>query len=243
MGEECLYVAPGDIVFFRTDPNVRILRYPGSHYHATSINVFTDEPSPVLDVHLQTAQFSIDMLIEKYLPDGQYYSVLAKTEELKRVFEEMKRAQEPLKGAYYGVKILEAMVLLASGAVDTNAHPAHRLSKHQAELVKSIYRYIMEQPERRYTIEQLSKQFSISATQLKNGFQIVYGLPMQKFIREQKMKAAAKMLETTDMKVTEVALMFGYSNTSKFSDAFLGVIGESPKQHSMKFRAFGRENG
>ena len=35
IGEECLYVVPGDIVFFRTDPNAMILRYPGSHYHAT----------------------------------------------------------------------------------------------------------------------------------------------------------------------------------------------------------------
>lgn len=243
VGEECLYVAPGDIVFFRTDLNARILRYPGSHYHATTVNIFLNEPSPVLDIHLKMADFSIDMLSRKYLPDGQYYSVLTRTDELKAVFEGMKHAPEQLKSMYYGVKILEAMVLLASGVVDTNDHPVRRISKHQAEMVKCVYRYIMERPERRYTIEQLSKQFSVSATQLKNGFQIVYGIPMQKFIREQKMIAAAKILATTDMKVTEVALMFGYNNTSKFADAFHSVIGESPKQYSMKYRAFsGEEN-
>lgn len=105
-------------------------------------------------------------------------------------------------------------------------------------MVKSVYGYIMEHPEKRYTIEHLAKQFSISATQLKNGFQVVYGVSMQKFIREQKMIAAAKVLEATDMKVTEVALMFGYTNTSKFAEAFHGVIGEYPKQYSLNFRTY-----
>lgn len=104
-------------------------------------------------------------------------------------------------------------------------------------MVNQVYRYVMEHPEERYSIEELAEKFNISSTYLKQCFQMVYGTPMQKFIREQKMKAAAKVLATTNLKVTEVAQMFGYSNISKFSEAFKSVTGEPPKQYSMHYYA------
>ena len=235
VGEEYLYIAPGDIVIFRTDPNIRMLRYPSSHYHATACMIYLDEPSPVLNMHLSMADFTPEMLIDKYLPDNRYYSILKNTELLKNVFESMVCAPESVKTMYFGVKILESLVLLASEIPGINENPMQRVSRHQAEMVKRVYRYVMEHPEERYTIDDLAEKFTTSSTHLKKCFQIVYGTSMQKFIREQKMKAAAEVLETTDRKVTEVAQMFGYSNISKFADAFKSIIGEYPKQYSMRY--------
>ena len=86
-------------------------------------------------------------------------------------------------------------------------------------------------PERRITIESLAKKMSISETLLKKSFSIVYGVPIQSFMREQKMKAAAVMLKQTDMKVADIAMQFGYSNPSKFSAAFRKVIGKTPNDY------------
>ena len=232
--EECLYIGPGDIVIFRTDPNLRMLQYPSSHYHAITCMIYLDEPSPILDMHLGMADFSLEMLISKYLPNHRYYSILRKTELLKNVFEEMAHAPESVKTMYFGVKILESLVLLASEISEINENPAQRVSRRQAEMVKRVYRYVMEHPEERYTIDDLAEKFTTSPTHLKKCFQIVYGTSMQKFIREQKMKAAAKVLETTDRTVTEAAQMFGYSNISKFAETFKCIIGEYPKQYSLR---------
>ena len=64
---------------------------------------------------------------------------------------------------------------------------------------------------------------------------MVYGVPIQTFIREQKMKAAAKVLETSDIQVTKVAQMFGYKNISKFAAAFEQIMGETPKKYSLRY--------
>lgn len=235
VGEDFLYVAPGDFVIFRTDPNLRMLHYPSSHYHATALMIFMDQPSPILDLHLGMAEFTPEMLIEKYLPDNRYYSVLTNTELLTNVFEAIANVPESVKNMYFGVKILETLILLASEIPEINANPARKVPRHQSDMAKRVCAYVMEHPEERYSIDDLAEKFSISPTQLKKYFQVVYGTSMQKFIREQKMKAAAKVLETTDKKVTEVAQMFGYSNISKFSDAFKSMIGEYPKQYSLRY--------
>ena len=229
-----LYIAPGDIVIFRTDPNLRTLQYPSSHYHAITCMIFLDEPSPVLNMHLGMAGFSLEKLRDKYLPDDRYYSILKNTDLLKAVFEAMSHSPEPVRSMYLGVKILESLVLLASEIAEINENLPRRVPRHHAQMVKQVYRYVMEHPEERYTISDLAEKFTVSPTHLKKCFQIVYGTSMQKFIREQKMKAAAKVLEMTDRTVTEVAQMFGYSNISKFAETFRCVMGDYPKQYSLR---------
>lgn len=235
VGDDCLYIAPGDIVIFRTDPNVRELRYPNSHYHATALVIHLDEASEILSDHLNRAGFTIEFLQEKYLPDGRYYNVLKSNSLLAQVFDNIYTAPQSVLQTYYGLKTLESLLLLASDVPVIDECPPNKVAKTQADMVKQVHSYVMSHPAERYTINDLAKEFSISPTQLKNYFQVIYGMPIQKFMREQKMKAAAKLLETTGMKVAEVASHFGYSNMSKFAAAFESVIGESPKQYSLKF--------
>lgn len=236
VGEDCLYISPGDVVISRTDPHSRELQYPSCHYHAYSFVFYLQEPSEVLNLHLKMAGFTMEMLLQKYLPNQKYFNVLKQAEPLKELFHTMSKAPESIKTTYIGIKSLESLVLLSANIVQIEEKLPKKISRHQAELVKQVYRYVMEHPEERFSIEELAAQFHISATHLKTCFQIVYGMPMQKFIREQKMKAAAAVLEMTNDKVTDVAQMFGYSNISKFAESFKSVMGEHPKHYSMHHR-------
>lgn len=232
--EDYLYISSGDVVVFRTDPHLRRLCYPSSHYHAAQIVIYLEEISPDLSLYFDMVNISPEMIINKYLPDNRYYSILKNTEWLKDVFEKMIHAPDSVKNMYFGVKSLECLVLLSSQMCEINNNQIKKLSKYQAEMAKQVYQYAMEHPEERYSIDELAEKFSISPTQLKKYFQLVYGTSVQKFIREQKMKLAAKILETTDKKVTEVAQMFGYNNASKFAVAFKSVMGEYPKKYSLR---------
>ena len=78
------------------------------------------------------------------------------------------------------------------------------------------------------TIPELSKEFGVSDTHLKNAFKGVYGMPVFSYMRVQKMHAAAQLLIHTEKTIAEIAEEFGYSNTSKFSAAFQSVMGEAP---------------
>lgn len=243
IGEEKLCISKGDIVISRTDLHRRILEYPDKKYHAISFAFYLEEPSSVLNMHLGMAGFTLEMLVQKYLPNRAYFYSLRDVENLaiaqeigllKRVFESVKKAPETVKNTYLGVKSLESLILLAS-RIDKKQ--SKKISKSQVEMVEQVCQYVMKHTEERYPIEKLAEKFNISPTYLKQCFQLVYGTSMQKFIREQKMKEAAKVLATTNRRVTEVAQMFGYSNISKFSEAFKSVIGEHPKQYSMHYYA------
>ena len=239
--EECLYISKEDMIISRTDENQRILQYPSSHYHAVSIVFRLDTPSSVLNMHLGMAGLTMEMLLQRYLPGQRYFNTLKKTDLLESLFSTIRYAPETLKTTYFGVKSLECLILLAAEVVEIEENPPKKISKHQAEMAKRVYRYVMEHPEERYSIEELAEKFLVSPTHLKKCFQMVYGTSMQKFIREQKMKAAAKVLETTNLKVTETAQMFGYSNISKFAEAFKSVMGEHPKHYSMHHYAVSDE--
>lgn len=234
--DDYLHISSGDIIIFRTDPNRRYLHYPVNHYRALQLVIYLEEPSPILDLHLGMANITPELLMKKYLPDDRYYHMLKDTELLKMVFESMLHAPESMKTMYLGIKSLECFVLLASEICvmdEIDKKLTKRLPAHQAKIAKQVYEYTMKHPEERYSIDELAEKFSISPTQLKKSFQVAYGTSMQKFVREQKMKLAAEVLETTDKKVTEVAQMFGYSNASKFAAAFKKVIGEYPKKYSI----------
>lgn len=237
IGDDYLYVTPGDLVIFRTDPNLRVISYPSSHYYATTLMIYFDETSPMINLHMGDEGFRPEMLVEKYLSGERYHSLLQKNELLTNVFETLSAAPEPVKNKIYGLKILEALTLLASDIAKINDSHGQRIPKDQADMAKRVYTYVMDHPEERFSIETLAKNFSISPTQLKKYFQMAYGMPMQKFLREQKIKEAAKVLETTGKSVTDVAQMFGYSNISKFSDAFKSVMGENPKQYRLHYYA------
>lgn len=45
------------------------------------------------------------------------------------------------------------------------------------------------------------------------------------------MHLAAQLLRQTDQKISEIALMMGYENPSKFSEAFYAVIGYKPNAY------------
>lgn len=229
-----LSLSQGDLLLLRTDPNQRILYYPDRYYQAASIRVQLDEPSSVLNMHLGMTGITLDRLIDHYIPEGEFFCMLQEKVRMKNLFETMVHGPETIKNSYYGVKILESLILLASDLTLVDEGSAKKSSKHQEELVQRVYQYAMTHTEKRFSITELAEKFSVSATYLKNSFQAVYGMPMQRLIREQKMRAAAKVLETTDKNVTEVAQMFGYSNISKFADAFKGVLGEYPKEYRRK---------
>lgn len=232
--EKCLFVSKGDVVVHRMDPYVRELRYPSQHYRADLFVIFLDGYSSVLDMHLNMLGCSIERLMEYYLPQGEYFTVLKDDEYLQPLFEHLFHVQESVKVMCFGLKLLECLLILGANIPKEKAKSSNRTTKVSADVSRQIFQYVMEHADKRLTIAELAKEFSISQTQLKTYFRAAYGVPVQSFIREQKIKAAAKVLERSDLQITTVAQMFGYSNISKFASAFKQVMGETPKQYTMK---------
>ena len=150
---------------------------------------------------------------------------------IEHLFSELYSVPGTHKIAYYKIKILELLMVLSWADPGSNGLTSVTLPKSQVDLAKKAAAYLAEQKEQRITLEQLAQLFNVSRAHLCNAFKGVYGVPVYKYVRIQKIQAAALQLIHTDRPVIEIAIECGYDNPSKFSSAFKEIMGETPLEY------------
>lgn len=76
--------------------------------------------------------------------------------------------------------------------------------------------------------EEAAKIACCSTYYFQRMFSYVTGIPLSEYIRRRRMTQAAFELQTTDSKVLDVALKYGYTSPTSFNRAFQSVHGISP---------------
>lgn len=105
----------------------------------------------------------------------------------------------------------------------------------QVKIVHKVHNYLIDNLEKRITIESLSKQFLINPTTLKDTFKSVFGCSIAAHIKEHRLEHAAELLTTTAASVSEIAAAVGYANQSKFSASFYEFYHSSPLEYRKRF--------
>ena len=105
------------------------------------------------------------------------------------------------------------------------------ITKGQRRIVSEAEQMMTNDLRERYTVEELSSRFGISASAFKKYFSAVYGKPVSQYMREKRMEKAKELLETTDVSVGEIALASGYEHQGKFGSAFKDCSGVSPLEY------------
>ena len=96
---------------------------------------------------------------------------------------------------------------------------------------KAIKNFITTAPEHHYTIEELARQFDISESSLKECFKGIYGSAIYAYMKKYRINMAATLLTETDKTVSTIAGEVGYSNSSKFAEAFKSIKGVAPLEY------------
>lgn len=76
--------------------------------------------------------------------------------------------------------------------------------------------------------EEAAKIACCSTYYFERMFTYVAGISLSEYIRRRRMTQAAFDLQTTDMKVLDAALKYGYASPTSFNRAFQSVHGISP---------------
>jgi AraC-like DNA-binding protein len=84
---------------------------------------------------------------------------------------------------------------------------------------------LLESSAELYTIPQLVRKSGLNEDKLKKGFKNLFGMPVHKYHLDFKMKAAGKLLEETELHVSEIAYELGYEDASNFCAAFKRMTG------------------
>lgn len=81
------------------------------------------------------------------------------------------------------------------------------------------------------SIDALAREAGMSASKLKRGFKQVFGIPPYQYYLKAKMGEAKLLLQSRGFAISEVGHILGYSNLSKFSQAFKKEFGMTPRQY------------
>ena len=83
-------------------------------------------------------------------------------------------------------------------------------------------------------VEQLARKVGMSRVQLHRRLKEMLGISTGEFIRNIRLTQAAKLLESKNISISQVAYAVGYSNPSLFSAAFKKFYGLSPSEYIEK---------
>lgn len=110
----------------------------------------------------------------------------------------------------------------------TEARTKPGISKAAAEIAGKAKDIILEDLSVYDTIEGIADKIGISKKELQYAFKQRFGLTIGKFSKDERMKHAHYLLETTDQILLSVAMAAGYNDTGNFSIAFKNHFGYSP---------------
>lgn len=87
---------------------------------------------------------------------------------------------------------------------------------------------------RHLVMEELATDVHLSEKHLCRKFSAAYGMPPQKYLLKVRMEKARAMLESTELKVKEIAYSVGYTSQLHFSAMYKAYYGAPPTQHRKK---------
>lgn len=94
---------------------------------------------------------------------------------------------------------------------------------------ESIYRW----PGRDYSIDDMARELSLSRSRFQHIYTETFGVSVNKDIINSRLEKAAELLRSTDMPISEIAMIVGYSSIQYFTRQFKSGLGTTPVQYRL----------
>ncbi len=225
-----IYLNPGDFsVHTMKVCTDSVLTFPNNMYQGLSIYIDLSKASETPPDLLKNSNIFETVLPIKFCQDDSP-AFLAGNEQTEHIFSAFYDQPEMLKLPYQKIKVLELLLYLSKIEFISQ----NKLAEYQFELtetIRKIHDQLLQHMEQRITIEELSRQYLINPTTLKNVFKSVYGTSIAAHIKEHRMRQAARMLIESNLNIAEIAQAVGYDSQSKFTAAFKTYFKILPKEY------------
>lgn len=80
------------------------------------------------------------------------------------------------------------------------------------------------------TLTELSVMIGLNNTKLKKNFKELFGVPVFKYLQNERLNKAHELLYENEMNIQEISWFVGYESVSSFSNAFLKKFGYRPSE-------------
>ncbi len=229
-----LYFGNGDLSFHYTDKcSDSKITLPLGYYEGLSVAL----DLPVLQKNmpglLGDAGVDARDLCLKFCGDRET-AALPASSRIEHIFSEVYDLPEQMKLPYLKLKCQELLMFLNMAEPPReNVLDAHY--SEQVSLIREIHDRMTAQPEKRYTIDELAREYLINTAALKSIFKSVYGMPVAAYMKHYRIMKAAGMLRNSDESIASVARAVGYESQSKFSAAFKDIMKILPTDYRRQY--------
>ena len=96
------------------------------------------------------------------------------------------------------------------------------------KIIENALRYIEENLSGELTVDRIAEKVNISPFYFQKGFSMLCGYSVGEYIRMRRLSVAGSELVTSDNKVIDLALKYGYDSPDSFTKAFTRFHGSTP---------------
>src|SRR5690606_15901963 len=103
--------------------------------------------------------------------------------------------------------------------------------KQVSSVVDKVQQYMLEHLDQEFSRERLAEQVYLNPAYLSRLFRRETGLSLTDYMVKLRMNKAKEQLESSNLKVSDIAYLVGYANFSHFSKLFKKTTGLTPQEY------------
>ena len=193
------------------------------------------------------------LMMEEYYPDKndpwEYLWIISSDDKMLDIFKKYNVNPQTLIFNYNSISIVKSIaneIILRNNTiidslelleyylkiVNSHIYPKSNLEKSHAEIyIEFCLNYIESHIHEKISINKLTTILGVSQPYLFKIFNKKYNISLKQYIIDRKLNIAKKMLNKTDMSITQIANSLGYNDPLAFSKLFSLNIGVSPRKY------------
>lgn len=167
-----------------------------------------------------------------------HYGSVEISSSLRNILREMEMKQpgyEDICQAFMEILVLRLMRSTALSVPDPNQAVS---ANHQCAAVR---RYIDQHFKESLNLDQLAQQAHMNKYYLSHTFKREYGVSPIQYMLSRRLEESKYLLAETDLSLSQIAQMLGFSSLSYFSQVFRRMQGVSPMEYRQTLRAGERQ--
>lgn len=224
------YMEAGDFAINLISNSSKESFFPISHYHGVTFCITPSEFDE--ELHLLEKMFEIDyeVVLNELCYENKLFIQRA-TSEIEHIFFEMYKVPDDIVIGYLKVKFQELFLYLTAVKNNMSYSDRQYFAKNNIEIAKKINEYVLQNFTETITYEKLSETFHIKITTMKNCYKRIYGETINDTIIKKRLEEAALLLKNSALSITGIAIQVGYTDHSKFSNAFKKRYNLTPSEY------------
>ncbi|PRX28280.1 AraC-like DNA-binding protein [Orenia metallireducens] len=149
-----------------------------------------------------------------------------------KLFKVLKEKKHKQKGYNTYIKILITEILIFLNRISLKYKKEATYSDPINTRILNIVTYINKHYNDNLTLEKISNKYHLSSSYLCKTFKEVTGFNFVEYKNHIRVKEAQRLLQQTNLNITDIASKVGYNNLTHFGRVFKSITGYSP----MKYR-------